>query len=33
VIAGLAGVWGVRVHDVESSVDALRVVAAVEEVL
>jgi dihydropteroate synthase len=30
VIAGLAGVWGVRVHDVASSVDALRVVAAVE---
>jgi len=31
VIAGLAGVWGVRVHDVASSIDALRVVAAVEE--
>jgi len=30
VIAGLAGVWGVRVHDVASSVEALRVVAAVE---
>ncbi len=30
VIAGLAGVWGVRVHDVASSVDALRVVAAME---
>jgi dihydropteroate synthase len=30
VVAGLAGVWGVRVHDVASSVDALRVVAAVE---
>jgi dihydropteroate synthase len=30
VIAGLAGVWGVRVHDVASSRDALRVVAAVE---
>jgi dihydropteroate synthase len=30
VIAGLAGVWGVRVHDVASSVDALRVVEAVE---
>lgn len=30
VIAGLAGVWGVRVHEVASSVDALRVVAAVE---
>ena len=30
VIAALAGVWGVRVHDVASSVDALRVVAAVE---
>ena len=30
VIAGLAGVWGVRVHDVASSIDALRVVAAVE---
>jgi dihydropteroate synthase len=30
VIAGLAGVWGVRVHDVASSVDALHVVAAVE---
>jgi len=30
VIAGLAGVWGVRVHDVASSVGALTVVAAVE---
>lgn len=30
VIAGLAGVWGVRVHDVASSVGALQVVAAVE---
>ena len=30
VIAGLAGAWGVRVHDVASSVGALRVVAAVE---
>jgi dihydropteroate synthase len=30
VIAGLARVWGVRVHDVASSVDALRVVAALE---
>jgi dihydropteroate synthase len=30
VLAGLAGVWGVRVHDVVSSVDALRVVDAVE---
>jgi dihydropteroate synthase len=30
VIAALAGVWGVRVHDVASSRDALRVVAAVE---
>jgi dihydropteroate synthase len=30
VIAGLAGAWGVRVHDVASSADALRVVAAVE---
>jgi dihydropteroate synthase len=30
VIAGLAGVWGVRVHDVASSIDALRVVAAVQ---
>jgi len=30
VIAGLAGVWGVRVHDVASSVDALAVVAAVQ---
>ena len=30
VIAGLARVWGVRVHDVASSVDALAVVAAVE---
>jgi dihydropteroate synthase len=30
VIAGLAGVWGVRVHDVASSVEALAVVAAVE---
>ena len=28
VIAGLAGAWAVRVHDVASSVDALRVVAA-----
>ena len=28
VIAGLARVWGVRVHDVSSSVDALRVVEA-----
>jgi dihydropteroate synthase len=27
VIAGLAGAWAVRVHDVASSVDALRVVA------
>src|SRR5450759_4030644 len=30
VIAALAGVWGVRVHEVASSIDALRVVAAVE---
>jgi dihydropteroate synthase len=30
VLAGLAGVWGVRVHDVASSVEALHVVAAVE---
>jgi len=30
VIAAQAGVWGVRVHDVASSIDALRVVAAVE---
>jgi dihydropteroate synthase len=30
VIAGLAGAWGVRVHDVASSSAALRVVAAVE---
>jgi len=30
VIAGLAGAWGVRVHDVASSADALRVVTAVE---
>ena len=30
VIAALAGVWGVRVHDVASSIDALHVVAAVE---
>jgi len=30
VIAGLARAWAVRVHDVASSVDALRVVAAVE---
>ena len=30
VIVGLAGLWGVRVHDVASSVDALRVVAALE---
>lgn len=29
VIAGLAGAWGVRVHNVASSVEALRVVAAV----
>ncbi len=28
VIAGLAGVWGVRVHNVAPSVEALRVVAA-----
>jgi len=31
VVAGLAGVWGVRVHDVASSVDALRVVRAMGE--
>jgi dihydropteroate synthase len=31
VIAGLARVWGVRVHDVSSSVDALRVVTAMRE--
>ena len=31
VIAGLARVWGVRVHDVSSSVDALRVVEAMGE--
>ena len=31
VIAGLAGAWGVRVHDVPSSVDALRVVRAMGE--
>lgn len=30
VIAALAGVWAVRVHDVASSIDALHVVAAVE---
>ena len=30
VIAGLAGAWGVRVHDVASSVEALQVVAALE---
>ena len=30
VIAGLAGAWGVRVHDVASTADALRVVDAVE---
>jgi len=30
VIAALAGAWAVRVHDVASSVDALRVVAATE---
>ena len=30
VIAGLAGAWAVRVHDVASSADALRVVAAME---
>jgi len=28
VVAGLARVWGVRVHDVSSTVDALRVVTA-----
>jgi dihydropteroate synthase len=31
VVAALAQVWGVRVHDVSSSVDALRVVTAVRE--
>jgi len=31
VIAALAGVWGVRVHDVAPTVDALRVVAAMAE--
>ena len=30
VVAGLAGAWGVRVHHVPSSLDALRVVAAME---
>lgn len=30
VIAGLAGVWAVRVHDVAANLDALRVVAAIE---
>jgi len=30
VIAGLAGVWGVRVHDVASSVESLRVVSAMK---
>jgi dihydropteroate synthase len=30
VIAALAGVWAVRVHDVVSSIDALHVVSAVE---
>lgn len=30
VLAALAGVWGVRVHDVASSVAAIRVVAAME---
>mgnify|MGYP001791287867 FL=1 len=30
VVAGLARVWGVRVHDVSSSIDALRVVTALE---
>jgi dihydropteroate synthase len=30
VVAGLAGVWAVRVHDVGSSVDALRVVDALK---
>ena len=30
VIAGLSGVWGVRVHDVASSVEALAVVAQVQ---
>lgn len=33
VIAGLAGVWGVRVHDVAPSVVALRVVAALRAAL
>jgi dihydropteroate synthase len=27
-LAGLHGAWGVRVHDVRASVDALRVVEA-----
>jgi dihydropteroate synthase len=31
VVAGMAGVWGVRVHHVPSSLDALRVVAAMRE--
>lgn len=31
VLAGQAGVWGVRVHDVAGTVDALRVLQAVEE--
>jgi dihydropteroate synthase len=30
-LAALAGVWGVRVHDVQASVDALKVVAAWQE--
>ena len=30
VVAGLAGAWGVRVHDVPSSVEALLVVTALE---
>jgi dihydropteroate synthase len=29
VLAARAGAWGVRVHDVAGSVDAIRVVAAV----
>jgi len=31
VIASLAGVWGVRVHDVPATRDALAVVSAVRE--
>jgi dihydropteroate synthase len=29
--AATAGVWGVRVHEVPSTLDAMRVAAAIEE--